>query len=76
MRNKRFLSFSALTAAFSLFLSGCAGSQEASVQEHTAELFAMGTYMNFTAYGEQADAALDEAVSHVEEWESLWSVTD
>lgn len=76
MRNKRFLSFSALTAAFSLCLSGCAGSQEASVQEHTAELFAMGTYMNFTAYGEQADAALDEAVSHVEEWESLWSVTD
>ena len=36
----------------------------------------MGTYMSLTAYGEQAEAALNEAESSVTEWEALWSATE
>ncbi len=36
----------------------------------------MNTYMTFTAYGETAGVALEEAVDLVEKVEDLWSVTD
>lgn len=76
MKNRSIFRFSALLAAFSLCFSGCAASHEAIRQEHSAELFAMGTYMSLTAYGEQAEAALNEAESSVTEWEALWSATE
>lgn len=41
-----------------------------------ASLFAMNTYMSFTAYGENAESALADAKERVQELESLWSVTD
>lgn len=41
-----------------------------------ASLFAMNTYMTFTAYGENAETALDGAKARIQELESLWSVTD
>lgn len=61
---------------FFLSFAGCTASQRELPPEHTAGLFAMGTYMNFTAYGEQAQSALEEAADYVEEWESLWSAID
>ena len=39
-------------------------------------LFAMNTYMTFTAYGEDAQAALQEAEECIQQVEGLWSVTD
>ena len=36
----------------------------------------MHTYMTLTAYGEEADAALEEAAALIGQAESLWSVTD
>ena len=39
-------------------------------------MFAMNTYMTFTVYGENAQAALEEAEAVVLNAESLWSVTD
>lgn len=54
-------------------LAGCSSEQELSKAERT--LFAMNTYMTFTAYGEQAQAALDEVEVLIEKLESLWSVT-
>lgn len=55
-------------------LTGCAREQELPAQERS--LFAMNTYMTFTAYGKNAAEALDMALEQVEEAEALWSVTD
>ena len=38
-------------------------------------LFAMNTYMTFTAYGGEAETVLDEVKERVLQLESLWSVT-
>ena len=62
----------ALTAAL---LTGC-GAQTAEAPRAERSLFAMNTYMTFTAYGEGAAAALESASQRIEALESLWSVTD
>lgn len=61
-----------IVAVLLLVLSGCTPEQEP-VQ---TSLFAMNTYMTFTAYGEQAQSALDESEALIEKMEFLWSVTD
>ena len=61
-----------ILTALLLALSGCASEQE----PVESSLFAMNTYMTFTAYGEQAQAALDESEALIQKVESLWSVTD
>lgn len=63
---------SGVLAVMLLALSGCATETE----PVEASLFAMNTYMTFTAYGENAQAALDESVELIHTMESLWSVTD
>lgn len=45
-------------------------------QEATADLFAMDTWLNLSAYGPQAEAALAAAQDRIMELESLWSVTN
>lgn len=45
-------------------------------QEAAGGLFAMDTYIDLTAYGPNAEAALDLAEARIRELESLWSVTD
>lgn len=45
-------------------------------QEAAGGLFAMDTYINLTAYGSDAEAALELAEARIQELESLWSVTD
>ena len=44
--------------------------------EYTSVAFAMGTYMKLTAYGEQAERALELSKDKIKELEALWSVTD
>ena len=44
--------------------------------EATAELFAMDTYITMTAYGPDAETALEKAADRLTELERLWSVTD
>lgn len=61
-----------MMAAILLTLSGCAAEQK----PVEASLLAMNTYMTFTAYGENAQSALDESTELIETAESLWSVTD
>ena len=56
-------------------LSGC-GWVNPQPAEAENSFFAMNTYMSFTAYGEEAEAALSDAEERVEELEALWSVTD
>ena len=49
---------------------------DAPPEEAAAGLFAMDTYLNLTAYGENAETALEQAQSRIRELEKLWSVTD
>ena len=70
-----------LAAALLLGASGCSQTQqEASLQtlpaEASAGLFAMDTYIDLTAYGPDAEAALEAAQTRILELEGLWSVTD
>ena len=44
--------------------------------EASAGLFAMDTYLSLTAYGEGAEAALEQAQDRIRALEGLWSVTD
>ncbi len=45
-------------------------------EPQSKSLFAMDTYMTITAYGENAETALNQAKERVTELEKLWSVTD
>ena len=57
-------------------LSGCSAPSEEMQQPVERSLFAMNTYMTFTAYGEDAQEALQEAEECIQQVEGLWSVTD
>lgn len=64
-----------LLLVFVLLFSGC-DTQNHAEDEHTTSLFAMGTYMTLTAYGDSAAEALALSEDRIKELESLWSVTD
>ena len=53
---------------------GRAGTEGSQAQER--EFFAMDTYMTFTAYGQEADTALQAAEEEIHKLEGEWSVTD
>lgn len=65
-----------------LIAAGCAGCSEraapaaAELQEATGGLFAMDTYINLTAYGPNAESALEMSETRIRELEQLWAVTD
>lgn len=72
-----------MTLGLGLILTlGCAGCGVQAAQpapqpeQATAGLFAMDTYLNLTAYGPEAEQALDAAEARILELEGLWSVTD
>lgn len=54
-------------------LCGCNISEEPCAKK---DFFAMDTYMTLTAYGDNAEAALDRACSEITRLEGLFSVTD
>ena len=67
MRKKVFISIPVLVV-FGLMLislAGCSGDEE--LNESTKEVFAMDTYMSFTAYGQNSGQAVAEAESRVHE---------
>ena len=76
MRPLRYI-FAAVLLAISL--AGCSTqapqAPDDGAQSAERNLFAMNTYMTFTAYGENASAALEESMELVQEVEALWSVT-
>lgn len=73
--SKCFICLFVLLLLSALLPSGC-GSRRKTDEEHTAGVFAMGTYMTLTAYGESAETALTLSEDRIKELESLWSVTD
>lgn len=63
-------------ALFSLTACTGAGGKAGAEEAHSESFFAMDTYMTFTVYGENGEAALAQAANKITELEGLWSVTD
>lgn len=76
MSKKIWISVLLCMLAFSILFTGCTGGQNTEQTEYTTGLFAMGTYMTLTAYGEHAETALEDAEERIKELEALWSLTD
>ena len=57
-----------------LMLAGCSAQTSAEESSQTREVYAMDTVMTLEAYGQNADAALDEAVAEIERLDALWSI--
>jgi len=75
MTKKITLSFIYIGIA-SILLCGCLGVPKASKTEAVEQsIFAMDTYMNLRAYGEQAEEALTLSCEKITELENLFSVT-
>ena len=51
------------------------GNTSSREKECTKELFAMDTYMTFTAYGENAEQGVEDAIAEVNRLDALWSVS-
>lgn len=66
--------------AAALLLSGCgasgAPSASAEAESQSRELYAMDTVMTLTAYGPQADTALNAAEAEIERLDTLWSISN
>lgn len=63
-----------LLAAF--LLTGCGSGRGGEQEAYSTDLFAMDTYMSFTAYGSHGEEALAEVRERMAELEGLWSVTE
>lgn len=72
----RFFKMNWVVILLVVVLTGCNNQAVNKSQKVDSSLFAMNTYMTFTAYGENAEAALEEARKRIQEVETLWSVTD
>lgn len=67
----------ALMTSILIFLTGCGEKTDNSsfAVKKQRDVFAMDTYMSLTAYGDNADNALDKAADRITELESLLSVS-
>ena len=81
MRFKRLLKILGIVGI--ALLSGCSSDmnpetvyETKQISEAQREIFAMDTYMTVTAYGEQAEAAVDAAVKEIERLDQLFSTGD
>lgn len=63
-----------------LLLSGCGANgtppASAEAESQSRELYAMDTVMTLTAYGPQADTALNAAETEIERLDALWSISN
>lgn len=83
-RKNRFWQICLSLICFLLLLTGCASEQEkkqeqkkvSEEQQAEVQFFAMDTYITFSAYGENAQAYLEQAQTQIEQLEKKWSVTD
>ena len=64
------------TADKSEISSESAQNQSDDIQEASRDIFAMDTYMTVTAYGENAEAAVDAAQAEIERLDALLSTGD
>lgn len=71
MKKRRILGLAVCFIAF----TSCSG-KTLKNEPQSKSFFAMDTYMTITAYGENAETALNQAEERVKELEKIWSVTD
>lgn len=71
MKKRRTLGLAVCFIAF----TSCSG-KTLKNEPQSKSFFAMDTYMTITAYGENAETALNQAEERVKELEKIWSVTD
>lgn len=79
IKNKFFFRLLLFMLFSTLIFSGCATQNENmsdTEEEHARELFAMGTYITLSAYGEAAEDALVLSEYRIKELNSMWSITD
>ncbi|MCM1214626.1 MAG: FAD:protein FMN transferase [Lachnospiraceae bacterium] len=65
-----------LTLPLCVGLTACSAPSGSDRTARSESFFAMDTYMTFTAYGANAEYALQQAKKRIAELEGLWSVTD
>lgn len=70
MKSIRFRIFTALLLSMLIAVSACA----ADIPVSTREVFSMDTYMTVTCYGDEAEAAADEAAAEIRRLNDLLSV--
>lgn len=85
MKIKKLICIGMISVFSALSFVGCSkkeeskkteASTEKSVKEASAQVFAMDTYMNLKAYGENAQKAVNDAKSEIERLDKLWSAVD
>lgn len=77
-KNNNFKRLISLLLLFTFLLSGCGVQNESTInigEEYTTGVFAMGTYMTLTAYGESVEEVLTISEDRIKELEALWSIT-
>lgn len=70
------LRYMALITALSVMILTSCSNENAMQKEYAKDIFAMDTFMTVKAYGDNAEAALDEAETEIKRIEALFSVTD
>ena len=68
--------FLTLPLLAALLFAGCSSLRAENEEPVKSDLFAMDTYMTFTAYGDGAEQALGDIEERIKELEGEWSVTD
>lgn len=70
---KRFLT---IIICVAMLCSGCknAEKKEQEATKYSEDIYAMDTYMSLTAYGDQAQSAVEEAIEEIKRLDNLWSV--
>ncbi|WP_242972557.1 FAD:protein FMN transferase [Lachnoclostridium sp. An169] len=68
--------FLTLPLLAALLFTGCSSLGAVNEEPVQSDLFAMDTYMTFTAYGDGAEQALADVEERIKELEGEWSVTD
>lgn len=74
IRMKSGIRLTALCMIIVLFATGCGSGAEQNKSEK--EIYAMDTIMTLTLYGDKADDTMNEAVSLIHRYDSLFSVTE
>ncbi len=64
-----------LTAGM-IFFNSCSVIEPENIEPQSKSFFAMDTYMKITAYGKNAESALNQSKKKISKLEKLWSVTD
>lgn len=73
IKKQRWMLVALLSVLCILILAGCGESNSSDATESSKEIFAMDTYMTFTAYGANSDEATDQATVRIQELDYMFT---